>query len=284
MNRKINLELQELMNSEIKKISFNKSAETDFVSVLRERVNLYFKDTVVSHKANIAMCLKSVFLMSVAAVTYFTILSGFGGVIGLFGFYALLGFLISIGTMNISHDALHGAYVSRGWGNRVLGLFMDLFGASSFYWKKEHVVDHHSFTNIVEHDADLDVPFLLRLCPKAAHRAFHRFQHLYAPILYSLNIMNWVYHSDIERIYLIFRNKQIGPRPSNLEIFLMVAFKFVHVFLFLALPIFLLSLPWWQIVLAYMGYLCVAGITLTTIFQLAHIVENTSSPLLMMKE
>jgi len=268
------------MNSEIKKVSFNKEGGCDFTSVLRSRINLYFKDSEISPKANLPMYAKSIFLMSLAALTYAALLSNLGGGLVIFGLYVLLSFLTSIGTMNIAHDALHGAYLSRSVGNRILGFLMDLFGASSFYWKKEHTVDHHTFTNIAEHDADLDVPILLRLCPKAPHRSFHRFQHWYAPLLYCLNLMHWVYFSDLKRIYQVFKDKQSGPgKPSKLEVFLMIAFKMIHVFMFLVVPIMLLPVSWWQVVLGYIGFLAMAGITLTTVFQLAHIVENVAFPL-----
>ena len=144
------------------------------------------------------MLTKSFIMMGLLVLTYFTILCGFFGGIGTAVLFAFLGFLVATGTMNIAHDALHGAYLSSPSGNRALGFLMDLFGASSFYWKKEHTVDHHTFTNIAEHDADLDVPILLRLCPKAPYRSFHRFQHWYAPLLYSLNLIHWVYISDIK--------------------------------------------------------------------------------------
>ncbi|MBI3260566.1 MAG: acyl-CoA desaturase [Ignavibacteriae bacterium] len=268
------------MATESKKISFKKIEGCDFLSTLRERVNLHFKNQLLSSKANVFMMFKSLFLMGLVVLNYVAILSGLGGTVGTFIFYPLLGFIISSCTMNIAHDALHGAYFSRSTSNRILGFLMDLFGASSFYWKKEHTIDHHTFTNIAEHDADLDVPFLLRFCPKAPQRPFHRFQHWYAPFLYSLNLIHWVYVSDLKRIYNIFRKRSPeGKQPSPKEIFFLIFFKLLHVFLFIAFPILTLPLAWWQIVLAYLSFLAMAGLTMTTIFQLAHIVENVAFPL-----
>jgi linoleoyl-CoA desaturase len=269
-----------MMVSEVKKISFMKEEGRDFTTVLRERVSFFFKENQISTKANSSMVLKSFFYMSLVILNYSLILSNVAGGVGFFLLSIFFGFLISIGTMNIAHDALHGAYASNSPGNRMLGLLMDLFGASSFYWKKGHTIDHHTFTNIAEHDADLGVPFVLRLCPKAQHLWFHRFQHIYAPFLYCFNLMHWVYLSDFKRIYKIIRLKNKAPgNPSNLEIFLLVAFKCVHLFLFLALPIMVLPYAWWVVVLGYLSFLAAAGITLTVIFQLAHIVENVAFPL-----
>lgn len=226
------------------------------------------------------MWVKSLVMMGAVALTFGAILTGFFGGWGIFALYAGMGFLVATGTMNIAHDALHGAYTSKPWANRALGFVMDFFGASSFYWKKEHTVDHHTFTNIAEHDADLDVPFLLRLCPKAPRHFFHRFQHWYAPLLYSLNLIRWVYVSDLKRIVQIIRNrKNPSLTPPKREIFLLCFFKLLHVFVFLALPMIVLTIPWWQVLLGYLSLLATTGITMTIIFQLAHIVENVAFPL-----
>jgi linoleoyl-CoA desaturase len=157
---------------------------------------------------------------------------------------------------------------------------MDLSGASSFYWKKEHTIDHHTFTNIADHDCDIGVPYVLRLCPKAPRYWFHRFQHIYAPLLYSINLIKWVYYSDLKRIYTILKLKNNAPgNPSNTEIFLLIAFKFIHLFIFAALPIMILPYAWWIVVLGYFTFLAAAGLTMTVIFQLAHIVESVAFPL-----
>jgi linoleoyl-CoA desaturase len=263
-----------------KKISFLKEEERDFTTVLRERVNRFFSEGQISTRGNAAMWSKSILYLSLITLNYALVLSNLGGVTGFILLFILFGFTIAIGTMNIAHDALHGAYASTSPRNRALGFLMDLFGASSFYWKKEHTIDHHSFTNIAGHDADLGVPYVLRLCPEAPHHWFHRFQHLYAPILYSINLIKWVYYSDLKRIYNIIKLRKNAPgNPSYTEIFLLIAFKFIHFFTFIALPLLILPYAWWVILIGYFSFLAAAGITMTVVFQLAHIVENVAFPL-----
>jgi linoleoyl-CoA desaturase len=270
----------EKVNTPATRISFKKEESRDFLTVLRERVNLYFSDSKISPKANRSMIFKTLSMIGLMALTYTALLSGFGGAWGLFGFYILLGYFTSTSTMGVAHDALHGAYLNHPTTNRMLGLLMDVTGASSFYWKKEHTIDHHSFTNIADHDADLDVPDILRLCPKATHRPIHRFQHWYAPFLYSLNLLNWAYSSDSKRILRVLKDRESSPgKPSKMEVFLMIAFKFVHLSIFLAVPMMVLSFPWWQITLGYITFMAAMGLNVTTIFQLAHIVENVAFPL-----
>ncbi len=268
------------MTNENKRISFLKEEGRDFTAVLRERVNQFFKDAGVSSRANFAMHFKTAFYATCILLGYILILSNQGSMLGLFLSYMLLGFVMAIGIMNIAHDALHGAYASNSFKNRVLGYSMDLCGAISFYWRKEHTIDHHTFTNIAEHDSDLGVPYVLRLCPKAPRYWFHRFQHFYAPLLYSINLLKWVYYSDVKRLFKVLKEGKNAPgNPSHTEIFFMIAFKFVHIALFLALPIFILPFAWWVVLLGYFSYLASAGITMTLIFQLAHIVEDVAFPL-----
>jgi len=268
------------MANETKKISFLKEEGRDFTTVLRERVSQFFLEGQLSSRANVAMVSKSLFYLALMGLNYLLLFSGLGGVTGFFLTFILFGFMISIGTMNIAHDAQHGAYMKGAQGNRIVSLLMDLFGASSFYWRKEHTIDHHTFTNIDHHDADLGVPYVLRLCPNAPRRTFHRFQHFYAPILYCMNLIRWVYYSDTKRIWHIIRLKNKAPgNPSNTDIFLLLLFKCIHLFLFVAVPIALLPFAWWVVLFGYFTFLATAGITLTVIFQLAHIVENVAFPL-----
>lgn len=268
------------MANDKKKIYFLKEQGRDFTTVLRERVNLFFKEGSRSSRGNRSMYSKSIFYVAFMILNFSLLLSNCAGLIGFFLLFLLFGVVLSIGTMNIAHDALHGAYASNSAFNRILGLMMDLCGASSFYWRKEHTIDHHTFTNIAEHDADLGVPFVLRLCPKAPRYSFHRFQHLYAPFLYSINLIKWVYYSDIKRIYNTIKHKRtVLGSPSRTEVFLMILFKGIHLFLFLGLPLLVLPYAWWIVLLGYLSCMGIAGLVLTVVFQLAHIVENVAFPL-----
>ena len=55
------------------------------------------------------------------------------------------------------HDANHGAYSRSSWLSYIMSSTLDLVGASSFMWRKQHVVGHHAYTNVVEVDPDIRV-------------------------------------------------------------------------------------------------------------------------------
>jgi linoleoyl-CoA desaturase len=93
-------------------------------------------------------------------------------------------------------------------------------------------------------------------------------------------LIKWVYYSDLKRIYNIIKLKNNAPgNPSNAEIFFLIAFKFVHLFIFVGVPLMVLPFAWWVTVLGYFSFLAAAGLTMTVIFQLAHIVESVAFPL-----
>ena len=166
------------MKSKTQKVSFKKDETCEFLTVLRNRVSHYFSEQKISLKADKSMIFKSLAFMLLNFIVIYLLLHFQMSAPLFISLMSVLGFFMSTGTMNIIHDALHGAYLEDQKKNRMLGFLMDLIGVSSFYWKKEHTVDHHTFTNIHKHDADLDVPFFLRITPEATHYPIHKFQHL----------------------------------------------------------------------------------------------------------
>ncbi len=262
------------------KIHFNRDGSCDFLKILRDRVNLYFQENNKSPKASGKTYGKVIFMFSVLVSVYALLLSGIGGLPSLFAIYGVLGLCVAIATMNIIHDALHGAYTNDPKSNRLLGFIMDIFGATSFYWKKEHTVDHHTFTNVKGHDADLNTPILLRLCPEDPYRKYHRFQQWYAPVLYSLNLIRWVFVSDTRRIIRALKDREGSPgKPSRKEVAAMIVLKLFHYTLFLVVPCLVLPYSIGVILCGYLLMLALGGLTLTVIFQLAHIVENLEFPM-----
>ncbi len=114
-----------------------------------------------------------------------------------------LAFLIVTYAFNIFHMRHHygGRLYSlgeRGRAARVIDAvtspFYDvvdeLLMVSARPWIEQHNASHHVFTNHSEDDYDVTKPYgYLRLSPELEHRRYHRFQHLYAPLLLALNAL-----------------------------------------------------------------------------------------------
>lgn len=257
---------------EKQKIKFLNQHGEDFLTAVRRKVDLYFKQTGKSRSATWEHHVKVVLMFVGWIALYTTILDQTFSPPILLVLAMVLGMLTGILGINISHDAAHGSYSSYPKLNKVLGYTYDLIGLSSYIWRITHNGGHHTFTNIAGHDPDIDKPFLLRLTPQSPRLWFHSYQNWYIWLLYSFVSINWIYISD----YVYFF-KEIRRAPLH-EAVLFFFFKAVNALVFVVIPLVYMTLPWWQIVIGYVALQMVGGFTVALIFQLAHIVENVGFP------
>ncbi|MBX7150935.1 acyl-CoA desaturase [bacterium] len=261
------------------KVAFIERDACGFVTDLKAAAADYFTRSGISDKANFAMIRKTVVILTLTFGAYALILSG------QFAPWEMLILAITIGIgvagmgFSIGHDALHGAYSSHPWINRIFGLTFDLVGANGYMWKLTHNVIHHTYTNIHGVDEDLVVSPLLRLSPHTPHQWFHRFQHLYAFLAYSFTTIFWVFIKD----YKYFMLRDLGPyknikHPFS-QVVTMLFMKMVYYSWTIIIPMIVLPIPWWQIAIGYVAMNLTAGLILGIVFQLAHVVEHTEHPL-----
>jgi len=269
---------ERVTSQEQTKISFASRAASQFGDEVKQRVHEYFEKNRLSTKANAAMIAKTVIMVVITFGSYGLILSG------LFGPWAMLGLamLMGVGTAGlgfcVAHDALHGAYSSRPWVNRVLGYTFDVMGANGYMWKLTHNVIHHTYTNIHGIDDDLEASPFLRLSPEAPLKPVHRYQHIYGFAAYTLSTLSWVFMKD----YRQFLKRPLGPflnpvHPKS-EVAMLVVMKAVYYVYTLVIPLLVLPIPWWQFAIGYLAMHATAGIILGVVFQLAHVVEPTEHP------
>jgi linoleoyl-CoA desaturase len=180
---------------------------------------------------------------------------------------------------SIQHDANQGSYSHHEWLNRVLGGSLDLLGGSSYVWRWKHNVAHHTYANLAGADDDIDLSPYARVCPSQPHRSFHRWQPLYLWVLYGFLVPKWQLFYDFEKLSRGQIAGQRFPRPRGWELFGLVGGKLVFAGWAFALPLYLH--PWWVVLLGYAGCSLALGALISTVFQLAHIVEEASfaSPL-----
>ena len=62
--------------------------------------------------------------------------------------------------------------------NRLAAHSLDLIGGSSYVWAAKHLA-HHTYTNVADHDPDIDALPFARFEPSQRRRSWHRYQHLY---------------------------------------------------------------------------------------------------------
>jgi linoleoyl-CoA desaturase len=174
--------------------------------------------------------------------------------------------------MSIQHDANHGAYSNHPIINRALRLTLDIMGTNSLMWRHKHNVVHHSFTNIEGADDDLDFGALARLTVHQPRRPWHRFQHLYLWFLYGFLLPKWVFYDD----FVVLAKRRTGPhRLPDLARSDLVHFVLGKLF-FVAWAIVIPALfhPIWQVLVFHLIAAFALGVTLSCVFQLAHVVED----------
>lgn len=187
-----------------------------------------------------------------------------------------LGLSIAAIGMGVQHDANHGAYSRHRWVNRMLGFTLDVMGVCGFFWRQKHNVIHHTYTNVRGIDFDLDFGVIARLSPEQPRRPLHRYQQYYLWFLYGFLLPKWVFYDD----FVILRTRRTGPHPlprmSPLEIGLFWGWKVFFVAWSLVIPALLH--PLWQVLLLHLVAIYTLGITLSSVFQLAHCADAVEFP------
>jgi linoleoyl-CoA desaturase len=262
------------------KVKFNGTNKNEFYSDVKNQVNDYFRTNNLSKNANGEMIAKTVFFLGSFVGLYILIVFGDFSLLVKLLMTVLFGMVQAFVGFNVGHDAIHGSYSTNKTLNKILGFSYNMIGANAYVWSITHNVVHHTFTNIPGHDEDLDVaPGLIRLSPMEEKKPFMRFQHLYAFLLYGLASLSWVFRKD----YIKFFKKKIGQTDNTkhpkIEYFNLFFFKILYYFLFIILPLVVMDITWWQYIIGFLIMHLSKGFVLGLIFQLAHVVEGTSFPL-----
>jgi linoleoyl-CoA desaturase len=184
----------------------------------------------------------------------------------------LLGFAVAEIGFNIQHDGGHRAYSDKAWINKLMAMTLDLVGGSSYVWRWKHAVFHHMYANVHEHDSDIELGIFGRLGPEQPHHGIYRWQQWYLWPLYGVMVMKWHFYDDYRDVIKGRMAANPFPRPRGGELAVFMGGKLT--FLSLAFGIPLLLHPFWTVALFYAVTVAVTGVVLSTVFQLAHTVEE----------
>lgn len=259
--------------------TFAKQDNLKFFRTLNSRVNNYFKENNIQKTGNWKLHLKAVILFAVFLTPYFLILS-----LNMpFWAQLLLNILMGVGMagigMNVMHDGNHGSYSSKSWINKIMGGSIYVLAGNVHNWQVQHNVLHHTYTNIHGHDEDLDAGRIIRFTQNAEWQRFHKFQHYYSFFLYGLLTFNWALTTDFKQMKNYLKRKlSYGTPQSPAKLWtVLVITKIIYVLIWMVLPM-VLGVTWWKVVVGFFVMHYVAGLILSIVFQLAHVVEETSNP------
>ncbi len=182
--------------------------------------------------------------------------------------------------MSVMHDAAHEAFSNKKWINTLFASTMFILGSNTFNWKIQHNILHHTFTNIFGYDQDIETKAVIRLCEHAPKKKMHKFQHVYAFFFYGLMTLSKLI-TDI--FQLIEFNKsgiteEQNHKPKK-ELIKLISSKIMYFFILIGLPIIITDFKWWQVLLGFSILHVTAGMIMSTVFQMAHVVEGADQPL-----
>ncbi len=254
--------------------------EKEFSETLKKRVNEYFKLNNISQKGNFWMYLKALILLSTYILSFLIVVFlPIGSIAGI-----AMAILMGIGEagigMSVMHDAAHGAFSKKKWVNSIFASTMFILGSNVFNWKIQHNLLHHTYTNIYGFDQDISTKAAIRLCDHAPLKKFNRFQFVYAFLLYGLMTISKLF-SDIWQLLEFNRSGITKEQKVNgtKEVVVLILSKILYFAVLIVFPILYSSFSWWQVLIGFLVMHLTAGIIMSVIFQMAHVVEGAEQPL-----
>lgn len=250
-----------------------------FFRTLNSRVNNYFKEHNLPKTGNWKLHVKTIVMFTLYLAPYILILT----LSMPFWVQLLLSIIIGIGMagvgMNVMHDGNHGSYSEKTWLNKLMGNSIYILAGNTYNWQVQHNVLHHTYTNIPGHDEDLEAGRVLRFSEKATWSRFHRYQHYYSVLLYGLLTFNWALTADFAQMKRYTKRAlYYGTPKSKTKLWTtLIATKILYFFIWIALPI-IVGITWWKVLIGFVVMHYTAGLILSLVFQLAHIVEDTVNP------
>jgi len=260
--------------------TFSTQDSVKFFRTLNSRVNAYFKDNNIKKTGNWQIYLKTGILFALFLTPYFLILA-----LDLpFWAHLLLSIAMGIGMagigMNVMHDGNHGSYSSKTWINKFMGGTIYILAGNVYNWQVQHNVLHHTYTNIHGHDEDLEAGRIIRFSKEAEWQWIHKFQHYYSVFLYGLLTFNWAITTDFRQMRRYLKRKlSYGKFKSPVfQWTTLVITKIIYFSIWIVIPI-ITGVIWWQVLLGFFLMHYTAGLILSIVFQLAHVVEETANPI-----
>ncbi|WP_298735707.1 fatty acid desaturase [uncultured Chitinophaga sp.] len=256
---------------------FARSGEETIFHQLRLDVNNLVRQLEPKRKRSIIV--KAVLFPVLYGLTYGAILFA-GQHTGIFyAAYFLLGVWLVMMFLNTIHDAVHGTIFNRKWLNDAYVYLFDLMGANSYIWRLRHVRFHHNYPNVNGWDTDIEQSSLARIFPTGKALFFHRYQHIYLPLLYPLYLFNWLLIRDFKDFF----NKQKTiwklatiPRFEYVKLFF---FKAFFLFYLILLPKLVLGIAWVQAIAGFLLMLFTASILSLMVLLSPHANTESEFPL-----
>lgn len=254
--------------------------QREFANAVRRNVQAYFKEKKLSTTGDARLIVKATIMIALYLVPFILVLA-----LPMSPWWGLLcAVTMGVGMagvgMCVMHDGAHGSASKHGWVNDLMGGTMYLMGSSLLTWRIQHNGEHHTHTNVDTLDSDLMSRGLLRFSEHAPLKKINRFQHLHAFFFYGFLTITKL-GKDFATLARFNRNgstKAQNADPTR-EMVKLTVLKVLYFSVFLVVPLVFSAFSWWQVLIGFFVEHFVASVILGTVFQLAHIVQETHQPL-----
>lgn len=255
----------------MKKVAFN-NKNNSFSETVNAEVRKYFQENNLKQTGDWRLYIKSILLIPACVAIYMVLLSSSLPVAAALTLCIVLGFLLACIGFSVMHDANHGSYSESKRINYIMGLTMNALGSNAFIWKIKHNIIHHTYTNIDGIDDDIAKSPVLRHCDSQPYKPMHKYQHIYMVPLYAVSSILWALLTDLEK----YLKRSINGTPMNnismQEHIIFWATKVLYVVFYIAVPIYFVGVG--PFLAGYFLANAAMGLTLSLVFQLAHVVDN----------
>lgn len=263
-------------------IRFNNS-NREFYTTLRKRVDSYFTDNKIEKQGNWNMYIKSGVMFGIYFSMYFLfITNSFHNYWAMSIAAIIMGIGMACIGLSIMHDANHGSYSSNPTVNKIMSWSLYIVGGYPLNWQIQHNTIHHTFTNVNDVDEDIMPPTpLLRFSPHDVIKPIHRFQYIYAWVLYGFMTMMWSTSKDFKQLRRYSKEGHYTAKKMSFTkgVLQIILSKLAYHGYMFVIPVVFMTIAWWQILIGLVIMHFVAGVILAAIFQPAHVVPDTKYPL-----
>ena len=261
----------------MQKLRFTKDEGTAFYKELREKVDAYFSESGISKKGNSLFKFKMFFYFFLDILFYYLMISS-ESTTEFFVFYLLMGLSILLTAFNISHDASHGVAVnSKFWNNILFQISFNLQGNNAYVWGKNHTESHHLYTNIEGSDIDVLNNPLFRMTDTQERKWFHKFQFIYAPLLYLLYSINWFFFRESLMLFNV-SSRTIKVNIPKIEVVKLIVFKLIYIGYMIVIPILFIDISWTYVLLAFLFNHFMVSLIFVGVLGVSHVSDYVHHP------
>lgn len=259
------------------RLKFSKDQGLLFYKELNERIDVYFNEKGIAKTGNAVMYFKIGLYFSLDILFYILMMRS-ETMFEFYLFYILMGAFVLLTAFNVSHDAAHGVAVkSKFWNKMLFSMSFNLQGNNAYVWGKNHNESHHLYTNVEGSDIDVLHNPLFRMTETQKLKWFHRYQYLYAPVMYLLYSLNWfLFRESLMIINVSSRTIQVKIPP--LEIVKLVFFKLLYIGFMIVSPIYFLDFGWKHVLLAFILNHFLVSIIFVAVLGVSHLSDFVDHP------